>query len=151
MAMPSVITASRQSGTAMIEFAFVLLPLLLLTIGTLLYGLVFMSQQAMAFAAQRGAEAIVQVDPAPFSNHGTLVDVAGYCAAGQSLAENRVKSVLPSVGLFSAQTKVQPVTRAEGSSIKGCKVTVTSDFPLVIPLLPLPDKLQGVGFVPATG
>lgn len=142
---------NRQTGAALIEFAFVLLPLLLLTVGTLLYGLVFVTQQAMAFAAQRGADAIVQVNPEPFSKHGKLVDVAGYCAAGQMLAENRVEDVLPSVALLSAQTEVQPVTPAGAGRIKGCKVTVISDFPLNIPLLPLPEQIKGVGFVPATG
>lgn len=138
----------RQEGAALVEFAFILPPLLLLTVGTLLYGLVFVTQQTMAFAAQRGAAAIVQVDPAPYAVHGTVQNVSGYCSAGASLVEARVEGVLPDVGLFSHTTSVQAVTPSSGAALKGCEVTVTSDFPLNIPLLPLPDEISGVGFVP---
>ncbi|MDN5939401.1 MAG: pilus assembly protein, partial [Salinisphaera sp.] len=135
----------RQQGTALIEFALIFLPLLLLTIGTLLYGLVFVSQQAFAFAAQRGADAIVKVDPESFRS-ATGFDVAGYCTAGLGLATTQVQNLLPSVGLFTgAAVVVAPDT---DGTLNGCNVTVSRPFPLQIPLLPLPDDLRGEGFVP---
>lgn len=139
----------RQEGAALIEFALIFLPLLMFTIGTLLYGLVFVTQQAMAFAAERGADAIVQVDPSAFSENGSLVDVAGYCAAGQSLATERVNALLPDVGLFTPMVGVAGIPAAP-TGASGCEVTVTTSFPLDIPLLPLPATLRGVGFVPVS-
>lgn len=147
---------SRQQGAALIEFAFVLLPLLLLTVGTLLYGLVFVTQQAFAFAAQRGADAIVQVDPDSFRSADGKIRLAetdrdqatitGYCTAGFKLAKKRVKHVLPSVALFQHSVSVQ----AEISGRRGCTVTVTGGGILPeIPLIPMPHEIAGVGFVPA--
>lgn len=147
---------NSQSGAALIEFAFVLLPLLLLTFGTLLYGLVFVTQQAMAFAAQRGADAIVQVDPNAFDS------VAALCSsdAAARVAENRISSVLPDVGLlnYSAGVNEETGAGAECSDASkdvclkagnnGCTVSIVSKFGLQIPLLPLPDAVRGVGFVP---
>lgn len=128
----------RQQGTALIEFALIFLPLLLLTIGTLLYGLVFVSQQAFAFAAQRGADAIVKVDPRPFPD----VDALCESDAADAQATKRVRGLLPDVGLFDG------VAVAVAPEANGCSVTVRRAFPLDIPLLPLPDNLRGVGFVP---
>ena len=51
----------RQSGATAIEFAFAFPVLFLLTYGALVYGYVFMAYQTIAFAAQSGAEAAVQV------------------------------------------------------------------------------------------
>lgn len=146
-----------QEGAALVEFAFVLLPLLLLTVGTLLYGLVFVSQQAFAFAAQRGADAIVQVDPEPFRSESGSIQLdetdedddtaTGYCAAGAGLAETRVENVLPLASLFQNTVTVQPVTAGQ----RGCTVTVTGGGVLPdIPLVPLPGQLSGVGFVPVS-
>lgn len=146
MATKSTNAIKRQSGAALIEFAFVLVPLLLLTLGTLLYGLVFVTQQAMTFAAQSGADAMVQVDPRAYSQAGQVANLAGYCAAGESLAQGRVTDLLPQVALFTPTVAVAPVVTGPG----GCEVTVTADFPIDIPLLPLPDTITGVGFVPVS-
>lgn len=147
MQIQTPVRGSRQQGAALVEFAFVLLPLLLLTIGTLLYGLVFVTQQAMAFAAQRGADAIVQADPDAFE---TLDD---YCQAkaadeGTTLAEQRVESVIPAVGLLENPSVVSEAV-SSGEQF-GCLVTVRKKSPLQIPFLrgSEPLTLQGVGFVP---
>ncbi|MDT0617584.1 TadE/TadG family type IV pilus assembly protein [Salinisphaera sp. P385] len=138
---------SRQRGATLVEFAFVLLPLLLLLAGILLYGLVFVTQQAMAFGAQRGADAMVQVDDEGFRDVDGNLDVAGYCASGASLAANRVNRLLPNVGLLN-EPNVDVTSRNDPQP--GCTVTVTKDFPIAIPLVPLPQTIRGVGFVPAS-
>ncbi|MDT0636037.1 TadE/TadG family type IV pilus assembly protein [Spectribacter hydrogenoxidans] len=135
------------SGAALVEFAFVLLPLMLLIASIILYGLVFVSQQAMAFGAQRGADAMVQVNSEAFRDAAGQLDLAGFCAAGASLADARVNQILPDVGLLESPG-VNVTSR--NVPLPGCVVTVVKDFPLQIPLVPLPDAIRGVGFVPAS-
>lgn len=142
-----IVRSSRQRGATLVEFAFVLLPLVLIIAGILLYGLVFVTQQAMAFGAQRGADAMVQVDPGGFRNASGQLDLAGYCAAGALLADARVNQILPDVGLLESPA-VNVTSR--NVPLPGCVVTVVKDFPLQIPLVPLPDAIRGVGFVPAS-
>ncbi|MEQ9800610.1 MAG: TadE/TadG family type IV pilus assembly protein [Salinisphaeraceae bacterium] len=136
-----------QRGATLVEFAFVLLPLVAILAGTLLYGLVFVTQQAMAFGAQRGADAMVQVDPDGFRDAAGQLDLAGFCAAGASLADARVSQILPDVGLLDSPV-IDVTTR--NMPLPGCVVTVAKDFPLQIPLVPLPSTIRGVGFVPAS-
>lgn len=147
----------EQRGAALVEFAFVLLPLLLLTLGILLYGLLFVGQQAIAFSAQQGADAIIQVDPDSvdgdgdgFLNDGEL---AAYCDAGQALAVRRAQRVLPDAGLLDvcAEDGLCSVQTISGETEqRGCQFRVNKEFPLRIPLIPLPDNLTGVGFVPVS-
>ncbi len=120
---------------------------MLIIAGVLLYGLVFVTQQAMAFSAQRGADAMVQVDPTAFRDAAGQLDLAGFCAAGASLADARVNQILPDVGLL--ESPAINVT-ARSMPLPGCVVTVAKEFPLQIPLVPLPTTIHGVGFVPAS-
>lgn len=145
--MPAMSVGNRnnQSGAALIEFAFVLFPLLLLTIGTLLYGLVFVTQQAMAYAAQGGADALVQLDPNAEAFGGSVKQLCNSPVA-DTVAQRRVTDLLPNALLDPDNVEVSFAT--DTTEIKGCSVEVTNGFFLHIPLLPLPDSLRGVGFVP---
>lgn len=60
------IAPRRQMGAAVVEFAFVFPLLFLLTYGTIVYGYVFMLQEALTFTAQQSAAAAVAVDPAKY-------------------------------------------------------------------------------------
>lgn len=150
------VVGRHQDGAALVEFAFVLLPLLFLTIGTLLYGLVFVSQQAMSFVAQRGADALVQLDPHQFPSLDALCSQNAKHGIADEVAKARVDSLLPDIGLLKAPdvaaTKTNPAdsttVEADRKGVEGCFVSVEVDFPVRVPLLPLPDRLRGVGFVP---
>ncbi|MAA74349.1 MAG: hypothetical protein CMN28_06540 [Salinisphaeraceae bacterium] len=56
----------RQSGAAMIEFALVLPILLLIVVGTIYYGYVFVIEMALENAAQEAAVAAAAIQPADY-------------------------------------------------------------------------------------
>lgn len=61
---PATATArERQTGAALVEFAFVFPILFLLVYGVVVYAYVYVIQQSITFAAQEGAAAAVSVDP----------------------------------------------------------------------------------------
>ncbi|MES0872712.1 TadE/TadG family type IV pilus assembly protein [Sinimarinibacterium thermocellulolyticum] len=54
----------RQSGAAVVEFAFVFPILFLLVYGVIVYAYIYVLKQSIVYAAQEAAEAAVAVDPA---------------------------------------------------------------------------------------
>lgn len=130
----------RQRGAALVEFAFVLLPLLLLTFGTLVCGLVLVSQQTYAFAAQSGADALSQLDREFYA------DTAALCnsAQAEAVADARVSDVIGFLGVSDAEVSFAD----EGG--RGCRVVVRGGFFPTIPLLPMPATVQGEGFAPVS-
>lgn len=130
----------RQRGATMIEFAAILLPLLILFYGVIVYSLVFVTQQAVAFAADRGAAAAVVVNPA--------MAAPQFKVQARGLAQQRVDDLLQFLpGTASvAAVKAQPL--ASGSARR---VTVKVEYPfanwrLPVPtFLPMPDVIRAVG------
>ncbi len=74
----------RQTGAALVEFAFVFPILFLLVYGVIVYAYVYVIQQSITFAAQEGAAAAVSVDPA----------VANPLAVQQEVVRSTVSSAL---------------------------------------------------------
>jgi len=56
-------SSKRQSGAAVIEFAFVFPIMFMLMYGTIVYGYVFFLNQSLNYAVQQAAESAVAVDP----------------------------------------------------------------------------------------
>ena len=134
---------NKQRGAAMIEFSVVLLPLLTLFYGIIVYSLVFVTQQAVAFAAESGADAVVAVDPMT-----ATCDPAD--ATINAVVTNRVTNLvrfLPG-GVGAPQLSV-PAT----PSGTGCQLLVTVTYPFsnwgfaITGLLPLPGVITGQGLV----
>ena len=53
----------NETGAALVEFSLVLLAFLVILVGTLSYGIAFVTHQAVSYAAGAGAEAAYVVDP----------------------------------------------------------------------------------------
>lgn len=121
----------------LVEFAFVLPIFLVLLYGMLVYSIVFVTQQAVAFAAESGADSVVTVAPQA-SNYDALA------TARATARVNEILGFLPG----AANTAVDVGTAA---GIPGRQVTVTvrysfSEWGLPAPaFLPLPATLTGVG------
>lgn len=72
----------RQAGASLIEFALVLPIFLALIIGILFYGIAFVAHQAVNYAAESGAEAVVSVDPDAPDFKARAAEQAGARIAG---------------------------------------------------------------------
>lgn len=131
----------RSSGATLVEFAFILPVLLVLLYGIFVYGIVLVTQQAVSYGAERGAEAAVAVDP-------SLAD-GSYVAAADQLAKQEIQAVIGFLpGGFSS---IQVELTAPAGSVFGQELRVTVQYPFAnwgLPaptFLPLPDTLTGVG------
>ncbi len=117
-----------QRGSVAIEFALVLPLLFVVFYASVSYGLVFMLNQSMVFAAEEGARAAVRADSAETVEDRVRERIAG------SL------SWWPAGTLEKADVTVSPVD-GEG------RLTVRLELPSsVLPFAPL--KLPGFGTVP---
>lgn len=132
---------ARSRGAALVEFAFILPVLLVLLYGILVYSIVLVTQQAVAYGAERGAEAAVAADPG-------LAD-GSYLAAADQLARQEIQTVIGFLpGGFSS---IQVELMAPAGSGLGQELRVTVQYPFAnwgLPaptFLPLPDILTGVG------
>lgn len=132
--------ANKQAGAALIEFGAIVIAFLTLTYGIIVYSIVFVSQQAVAYAAESGADAIVAVDP----DNG-----ASFSAVATMVATSRVNSVLSFLpgGASTTVTEIAPAGTGSGQFT----VTVNYQFSnwgfLVSGLFPLPGLLTGQGLV----
>lgn len=144
----------NQRGATLIEFTVILLPLITLIYGIVVYSIVFVTQQAVAYAAESGAEAVVAVDP---SN-------SAYDSLAAEQATQRVNSLLTFLpGGQSVCLGTQNGNRGCSNqcfdlqdglgnpSRRQCTVQVTYNFGqwgfLVKGLLPVPTLITGVGLV----
>lgn len=134
----------------MIEFAAILVPLLILFYGIITYSLVFVTQQAVSFAADRGAAEAVTVNP-------QLPDVQ-LAATVKPLAQKRINQLLRFLPGSAAVTSVDTV-RAPAGQVHSRRVEVKVQYPFsnwgfpVPAFLPMPNLIrsQGVASVSATG
>lgn len=136
----------QQSGVAMVEFAFVLLPLVTLVVGVLIYSFVVVSQQAVAYAAQRAADAALQVDP----------DAVNFSMLVTDRACERVGDLLvflpgaPACAADDQSVRVSIDSPAGVGSAFEVTVSVTYSFRnwglSDTGLLPLPSDIRGQGF-----
>lgn len=134
---------ARSRGAALVEFAFILPALLLLLYGLVVYSVLFVTQQAVAYGAQRGAEAVVVVDP----------ESDDYDTQVAAVARSEVLDVigyLPGMG----GGMIDVAVAAPAGSTLGQEVRVTVTYPfssswnLPAPaFLPLPTNLTGVGVI----
>lgn len=137
----SVVGWERSRGATLVEFAFILPVLLLLLYGILVYGIVLVTQQAVAYGAERGAEAAVAADP-------DLAD-GTYLAAADQLARQEVQTVIGFLPGGPGSIQVELTTPAGSGLGQELRVTVRYPFAnwgLPAPaFLPLPDTFTGVG------
>lgn len=132
----------RASGAALVEFAFILPVLLLLVYGILVYSILLVTQQAVAYGAERGAEAAVAVNP-------DLADDA-YLAEIELLATERIQAVIGFLPGGAGSIQVELLAPAGSGLGQELRVTVQYPFtgrwgPLAPAFLPLPDTVTGVG------
>jgi Flp pilus assembly protein TadG len=125
----------EQRGAAAVEFALVLLPMLIVIFGVIQYGLYF-------YAMQSGSAAV---------NHAVRRVVVGNCtttAQVQTLIYNDVKNASTASSASGVTTTVT-YQSLDGSStvaapgVIGGAVTVTATFPVVnlhFPFIPLPNS-----------
>ena len=133
---------ARSRGAALVEFAFILPALLLLLYGLVVYSVVFVTQQAVAYGAERGAEAVVAVDPE--------LGAAAYQAQALGVARTEVLDAIGYLpGLGGDMVTLDMATPAGSTLGQEVRVTVTypfSSWNLPAPaFLPLPETLTGVG------
>ena len=113
-------SSKKQRGASLIEFALVLPVFLTLIMGILFYGIAFATQQAVHFAAERGAEAAVSVDPDVLlidseQNVNSLVS---------QLASDRIRGVL---GCFPGVDEVLPESGAGVVAIRVAEESACGD------------------------
>ena len=131
-------TRGLQRGATLIEFSLILVALLTLLYGIIVYSIVFVTQQAVAYAAESGADAIAVVDP----------DDDGFLTLAETVATaevTRVAAFLPgSPGVTVDDSSALGATPVPGREIR---VTVTYNFAnwgfLGRGLLPRPDTITG--------
>jgi Flp pilus assembly protein TadG len=119
----------RQGGLATIEMAMVLPLLMLLTLGVIEYGWMFLKSQQITNAARQGARAGAPPD------------------AGNAEVENTVDAIMSSSGMGSSGYSVDTDPAADGLA-SGTTFTVTVSVPYsnislvgILPLLPSPTNL----------
>ncbi len=123
----------------MVEFAAILLPMLTLLYGIIVYSIVFVAQQAVAYAAESGADAVVAVAP----------DFADFAGEAERQARMRVDDVLgflPGSGATTSVSVLPPLDSASRQVI----VNVNYPFPSglsVAGILPVPEFLRAQGLV----
>lgn len=133
--------AARCRGATLVEFAFILPALLLLLYGLVVYSVVLVTQQAVAFGAERAAAATVAVNP-------ELAPDA-FLAQAEQVATQEVEDVIGF--LPGAPGAVEVQLSAPAGSALGQELRVTVRYPfgnwgLPAPaFLPLPEILSGVG------
>lgn len=130
--------ANKESGTAAIEFAFVLPVFLFMMYGMVVYAYMFVLQESLVFAAQASAEATVKVNPAQ-EDYEAALDAVAKSTASQILGylpEDQKQRVL---GGDAEKVTVTPDT-ANGT----IEVELTFEFEGLFPVLSLP----GLGDVP---
>lgn len=71
-----ILKRCRQSGAAMVEFAFVFPLLLFLTYGLVVYSYVFVLQESITFVAQQAAASAVSVAPGSTSTNASITTLA---------------------------------------------------------------------------
>jgi len=106
----------QMRGASLIEFALVLPVFLALIVGILFYGIAFTTQQAVNFAAERGAETAVSVDPDSLVDSDDKVN-----PLVNTQANSRIRSVL---GYFPGVDNAFP---ANGSKVAATKVADASE------------------------
>ncbi|GAB3674755.1 TadE/TadG family type IV pilus assembly protein [Salinisphaera aquimarina] len=110
-----------QRGASLIEFALVLPVFLLLAVGILFYSIAFATQQAVTYAAQRGADAAVSVSP----------DVEEFADRARVVAEARIAETLryfPGVSerSFALQKANCGASAADASEVEASQFCVNS-------------------------
>lgn len=145
------LAGSKQTGAVLLEFSFIVVAILTLFYGIIVYSIVFVTQQAVVYAAETGADAVVTVAP----------DAPNYDQLAQGAAAVRANFVLNFLpGSASVCLRGQ---NAPGSCSNTCFVTVNGarqcivevnyNFSnwgfLVTGLLPLPDNIRGSAVVNA--
>lgn len=130
-----------MSGAALIEFAFILPTLLLLLYGILVYSVVLVTQQAVAYGAERGAEAAVAIDP-HLAN-------GSYLAAADQLVRQEIEDTIGFLPGGFESIKVELASPANSLLGRELRVTIQYQFDswgLPAPaFMPLPATLTGVG------
>lgn len=138
--------ARRQAGATAVEFAFVFPLLFVVTYGAIVYGYVYMAAQTIAYAAQAGAEAAVQV---PYNT-----DSASYQTAVKSVITQKV-TTLTSFLISPGNVQV-PDPQFDGNTVKvtvsytgvsGLFPTLTIPPFFNTPVPPLPAQLTSYGVV----
>lgn len=114
MKLPCSTPRSTQ-GASLIEFALVLPILLALIIGILFYGIAFVAHQAVNYAAESGAEAVVAIDPDAVIDGGNNVT-----ALVKTQVNSRIRTAL---GYFPGVDEAFP---ADGSSVVAVRVADSS-------------------------
>lgn len=127
----------QQSGSALVEFAFIFPILFLLMYGIVVYGYVFFLNQSVNFAAQQGAEAAVAVDP----------DADDF----EALRQERVVEAVNDTLQWLPGTQRTRVLVCNGSScpVEDDMITVEVIFQLATPSWLFPAvTMPGIGSVP---
>ena len=137
-------TTRHQQGASAIEFGLILPLLIALTYSIFVYSYTYVVAESINYAAQQGAEAAVQVDPALAAQ-----SQSAYLAAVQQQAQIVAASVLSwlpeaqrqrALGANGSGVNVFPCPGSSGSSSGGtttgaasnCPVGVTNGLPIVV-------------------
>lgn len=145
-ARSTITCRNTQTGAVLIEFSLILIAMLTLFYGIIVYSIVFVTQQTVAYAAESGADAVVAVDPQTTS-----------CDPGnptiKNVAKSRVDELLRFLPGGATTLVLPPISPGNSNSNNNCelRVRVTYNFSnwgfLVTGLLPLPDQLTAEGLV----
>lgn len=147
----------HQGGAVLVEFSLILIALLTLLYGIIIYSIVFVTQQAVAFAAESGADAIVAVDPAAVVDPDNPA-TTGFSVLAADVATgevNRLLGFLPgdaSVCLATVGTDPQCIDQCvDTGANRQCFVRVSYSFANwgfpVTGLFPLPETIRATGLV----
>ena len=154
--------AYRQSGATLVEFAVVLPVFLLIFIGALTYGIAFVTQQAVSYAAQRSADSLISIAPG--------LDSGAYETLAARRVEERIASTLayfPGADDRLPQGVSISCDAPDPEGIDGARLCIRRDKPTVgrssvavrlavsfeslWPRFPTTDFISGVGRINATG
>ncbi|MEQ1439618.1 TadE/TadG family type IV pilus assembly protein [Fontimonas sp. SYSU GA230001] len=118
----------RETGAALVEFAFVFPILFLLVYGVIVYAYVYVIQQSITYAAQEAAEAAVAVSPAVddyFTQQQTVVRATAVSALSWLPPKQRERVL----GAAGEKVDVQPCLKgASGCPVDTDALRVTLRF-----------------------
>jgi Flp pilus assembly protein TadG len=116
---------ASQKGAAMVEFALIVIPLLLITFGIIEFGMLLYNQQVLTNASREGARAGI-VSSTPRVSEATI----------ESVVQNYCLNHLVTFGTPNIPTTTKPIPGYDSAATFGTNLTVQVNYQysfLVIP------------------
>jgi Flp pilus assembly protein TadG len=120
------IKSGSQKGAAMVEFALILIPLLILTFGLIEFGLLMYNQQVLTNAAREGARyGIVMTDPLVDGDERDQTSIQGVVA---TYVLNHLVSLGSGGGTLTSSASALTGVGYCGTSSSGVPLTVSVTY-----------------------